>query len=191
MSALIDTKNWGHPAMHVPPEIEGLRQFLVWRLESREGKPTKVPYSPHGGMGSSTDPSTWGTLEKAQKAAERGDYSGIGFVISPPFVGIDFDYCINEEGQIDPSIKEVIDWFDSYTEISPSGRGIHILIKGSFDGPGFNRHVEGRKIEVYQKARYFTFTGNPYGEIKPIEERIDQVRWFYASLKQRTEKEEK
>lgn len=178
--------------MYIPSEIAPLRQFVVWKYETRPGedKPTKVPYNPHSGRGaSSTDPSTWGTLDEAQNAFAAGGYSGIGFVIAPPFVGIDFDYCINEQGDIDPPIKEAIDWFDSYTEISPSGKGVHILIKGNFDGKGFNRTVDGRKVEVYQSARYFTLTGVSLNEApKPIEERFDHIKLFYDHLKQKTEK---
>jgi putative DNA primase/helicase len=169
-----------------------LKQFVVWRYETRPGedKPTKVPYNPHtGNRASSTNPATWGHLQDASKAVEKGFYSGIGLIITKPFVGIDFDYCIDESGNIDPAIKEAIDWFGSYTEISPSGKGLHVLVKGSFQGPGFNRTVDGRKIELYQEGRYFTLTGNQLsGAPSVIEDRTDFVRKFYAHLKERTEK---
>lgn len=183
---------WESNAMPIPQELLGLKQFVNWRMETRGGedKPTKIPYNPLTGKpASSTNPETWVTFNEAQQACKNGQYSGIGFMFSFPYVGIDFDYCIDEQGNIDPPIKEVIDWMDSYTEVSPSGKGIHLIVKGKIDGKGFNRHVDGRKIEIYQEGRYFTLTGNCLNNIyKPIEDRTDHVKWFYNSLLERTAK---
>lgn len=65
--------------IEVPPELRERRQWLVWRLETRDGKPTKVPYSATGAAGSTTDPATWSSFEQA--AAAEG-FSGIGYVFS-------------------------------------------------------------------------------------------------------------
>ena len=76
----------------LPEEMRQRRQWVVWKLEERDGKPTKVPYIAGGsGKASSTDSLTWRSFEEAVQALETGRYNGIGFVFSSgePFAGID------------------------------------------------------------------------------------------------------
>jgi primase-polymerase (primpol)-like protein len=67
-----------------------LPQWVCWRAELREGKATKVPYSPESGSRArSDDPATWGTLPEAKRAARDGDLDGVGFVFTesdPPSI---------------------------------------------------------------------------------------------------------
>jgi Protein of unknown function (DUF3987) len=140
-------------------KIRDLRQWLCWRIEGRDGKPTKVPYSPlTGEKASSTDPQTWASYSEAVEAYREHGYAGIGLVFSEddPFCGVDLDGCLNpEKGEIEGWAQEIIEELDSYTEVSPSGSGIHVLVKGELP-PGRNR--KGR-IEMYDRGRYFTVTG--------------------------------
>jgi hypothetical protein len=91
-------------------------------------------------------------------AWKSGHYSGIGFVFSAEddIVGIDLDKCRNPQtGQVEPWAQAVIDKFATYSEVSPSGRGIHLYLRGKLPaGPRKKGH-----IEVYESARYFTVTG--------------------------------
>ncbi len=49
--------------------IRDLRQWVCWRSEEREGKLTKIPYSPlTGGRASSTDSNTWAGYSEAVAA---------------------------------------------------------------------------------------------------------------------------
>jgi len=82
---------------------------------------------------------------------------GVGYVFLPENgkTGIDLDHCI-EQGQIHTRAQEIIQELDSYSEISPSGTGVHILARGSLPGP--LRKKDG--IEMYDKGRYFAVTGN-------------------------------
>ena len=79
---------------------------------------------------------------------------GIGLQLGPPCVGIDLDKCRNaESGVIELWAKEIIEKLNSYTEISPSGTGIHIWVKGAIPKTGRRK---GR-IEIYDSGRdYFT-----------------------------------
>jgi primase-polymerase (primpol)-like protein len=64
--------------------------------------------------------------------ASRG-YCGVGFVFSSddPYVGIDLDGCRNPQtGYIEPWALEIVRRLNSYTEISRSGTGLHIIAKG-------------------------------------------------------------
>src|SRR4051794_30983587 len=77
----------------IPDELRSLPQWVVWKLERRDGKSTKVPYQCDGRRASATDPETWTTFE--QVAPDATDVDGVGFVFAKgdPFVGIDLDDC--------------------------------------------------------------------------------------------------
>jgi primase-polymerase (primpol)-like protein len=90
-------------------------------------------------------------------------WSGIGFVFSPiaPFFGIDLDQCLDAEGKLKPWAQPIMARFsDSYAEISPSGLGIKIWAKGRLPGGGTAFRMGDGRVEIYDRARYFTVTGN-------------------------------
>src|SRR5215212_11819674 len=139
--------------------IRDLRQWLCWRTEERDGKPTKVPYDPSTGeKAGSTNPKTWTSYEKALSVCKDHGYEGIGFVFTPKddLCGVDLDKCLDPEtGEIEGWAREVIEELDSFTEISPSGKGVHVLVRATLP-EGRNRR--GR-FEAYDRGRYFTVTG--------------------------------
>jgi NrS-1 polymerase HBD domain len=157
--------------------IRDLRQWLCWRIEEREGKPTKVPYSPlTGEKASTTNPQTWAGYSEAVEAYREHGYGGIGVVFSEddPFCGVDLDGCLNPEaGEIEGWAREIIEELDSYTEISPSGKGVHVLVRATLP-EGRNR--KGR-FEAYDRGRYFTVTGK-HLPVSPqtIESRQEELR---------------
>jgi putative DNA primase/helicase len=150
----------------VPESLRQRAQWVVWRYETRGGKATKVPVDPRTGKrASSTNASTWATFDEAVAAWRSIDYyAGIGYVfaVDDPFTGVDLDSCINESGDIVASAQEIIDALDSYTEVSPSGRGVKVFIVGRKpDGVGCkSKAVAGfKETEVYSDKRFFTLTG--------------------------------
>ncbi len=154
--------------------IRDLKQWLCWRWDERDGKPTKVPYSPLSGEKARTnDPDTWASFREA--AHRRGNYDGIGFVFTEEddFVGVDLDGCRDREsGAVERWALEIVDELDSYTEISPSGTGLHILLMGNWP-EGRNRKGQ---IEVYDRGRFFTMTGRHLeGTPRTIESRQEQL----------------
>jgi hypothetical protein len=157
--------------------IRDLRQWLCWRIEERDGKPTKIPYSPLTGQrASSTTPETWAGYEEAVSAAREHGYGGIGFVFTPEddLCGVDLDGCLNPEtGEIESWAQKVIKELDSYTEISPSGIGVHILVRGELP-EGRNR--KGR-FEAYDWGRYFTVTNKHLsGTPRTIQSRQEELQ---------------
>jgi putative DNA primase/helicase len=143
----------------IPQELKMRPQWVVWGLEERDDKPTKVPYGPISfERASTTDMMTWGTFEDALAASKMGNFDGIGFVFcsADPFVGIDIDDCRDPEtGEIEEWARGVIERFpDAYVEASPSGTGVHIIVRG--------RRREGKRkgrVEMYGQERFFTVTG--------------------------------
>lgn len=149
-----------------PAELKGLPQWVVWRMETREGKDTKVPYTITDRRASTTEPRDWTTFENAKKCNDDSfDYSGIGFCFAPPIVGIDLDKCRDAStGKVEPWASKAIKMLDSYTEISQSGKGFHIIVRGKMPEGG-NRKGP---VEMYTRGRYFVATGN-HVEGTPLE----------------------
>lgn len=164
-------------ASAIPEELRALPQWVCWRIEQRSGKPTKVPKNPHTGRNAdSTDASTWSDYEAALASMAHYHFTGIGFVFSKgdPYTGIDLDHCVNlATGEITPWAQSLIDRFDTYTELSQSHTGAHMICKGQLPGQGRNkRYTDGSGIEMYSLARFFTVTGEPFpGAPLTIEER--------------------
>jgi len=175
------------PTIRVPDSLVELDQWVVWSYEERDGgKRTKVPFRINGSKASSTDSKTWCPWDKALQAwhehPER--WSGTGFVFSTgdPFFGIDLDQCLDASGQLKPWAQPIIERFaDSYAEISPSGRGIKIWARGRLPGSGVAFPRGDGRVEIYDRARYFTVTGRHWaGEMLGVEEHQAALDWLLA-----------
>ncbi|PEQ00044.1 phage/plasmid primase, P4 family [Bacillus toyonensis] len=147
----------------IPTELKNLPQWVLWRKEERNGKTTKIPYQANGEMAQANNRRTWSTFATAVKFYLEGDYDGIGFVFSRQdnYAGVDLDKCVTD-GKTNDFATEIIDTLDSYTEFSPSEKGIHIIIKGSLPQSvlGTGRKNTKHGLEIYSHGRFFTFTGN-------------------------------
>jgi putative DNA primase/helicase len=167
------------PFPDIPRELKELVQWVAWRLEPHPKDPnklTKIPYSPKGFKASTTSPTSWGTYKEAifSYLDPINNYSGIGFIftVKDDYIGIDYDGVI-ENGELRKDILEEVRFIDSYTEISQSGKGLHIIGRGKKPG----RFGELR--EVYDKGRYFAITGKVLDgyqkEIKDVQGKIDKI----------------
>ena len=145
----------------IPETMQRLRRWLVWRHEERNGRKTKVPYQAtlRGRRpASSTDERTWSSYVHARYVQEKRGFDGVGFVFAPQddIVGVDLDGVRDPKtGVLEPWAEEIVRLLDSFTEISPSGKGLHIYVRGTIPGP---RRRKG-KVEVYDQGRFFTVTG--------------------------------
>ncbi len=165
-----------------PGELRTVDQFVCWREEDRDGDVTKVPYSIYGGRASSTNPKTWAPFEAAVAHAEEHSMSGVGFVFTEddPYAGIDLDHCRSPEtGVVEPWARKIVDALDSYTEVSPSGTGLHIFVKAALPG----RNNRKGPVEMYESGRYFTLTGKHLdGTPTEIHERRDVLERLYRHV---------
>lgn len=142
---------------NIPLELRSLKQWVLWKYEDvGAAKPTKVPYSVSGAKANINEPSTWAEFDNCVKLA--GNYSGIGFVFSnsDQYSFIDLDDAEGNDATLQRHLK-VYHEFDSYSEVSPSGKGLHIIVKGIV--PAGRRRSN---IEIYSSQRYATMTGNVY-----------------------------
>ncbi len=145
----------------IPSDLKTYDQWVVWKSEIRDGKPTKVPFDANTrGYASTNNPKTWATYDQAVRVYTRcKGYNGIGFVFSTddPFMGLDWDDVRDPSTGISDStiLSEEILPLGSYAEISPSGTGVHVIAIGSVP---WDCNKSGNR-EMYDSGRYFTMTG--------------------------------
>lgn len=152
---------------------EELRALDRWVCANRDSKRPMRCFD--GGAASVSKPDTWGSFDEACECIARGIYAYAGFVFADDgLVGIDIDHAFGEDGMLSEEASEAIAACASYTEVSKSGGGIHIICRGSIPFRGRNNR-EG--WEIYRDARYFVLTGRTviYGEVADAQEGIDAV----------------
>ena len=161
----------------IPDELRVREQWVCWRTEVRDGKDTKVPLKPSGdGYADVTESSTWTGYDSAL-AQYRGSAAvdGIGFVFSAddPYVGVDLDDCRDPRtGAVPDLATEIIAKLDSYTEVSPSGTGVHVILKDAVPDGGNRRG----SVEIYEQDRFFTMTGEHVeGTPEAVEDRAEAL----------------
>lgn len=168
---------------NIPEEITSLPQWVCTRGDS------KVPMKAfENEAASSTNPQTWATFDTAEEAVSRGFYDYCGFVFADNgYVGIDIDIGYDQDGFISPLAATIIGKCESYTEKSKSGRGFHILLRGTLPFKGKN-NLAG--VEIYKSARYFIMTGDTflYRSIEENQEAIDfVVETYFPETRQEKE----
>jgi putative DNA primase/helicase len=167
---------------NIPDDLKMLNQWVVYKLVPNPDpskKDIKCPLSISTGYGASTsDPDTWSSYSDAltwysewgghphshidaRQGEMTGIVTGLGYVFSPddPYCGIDLDHCIDEQGKLKQWAQDIVDMLESYTEISVSGTGLHVIIAGQKPDNARCRHGN---IECYDQGRYFCLTGNLY-----------------------------
>jgi len=166
----------------VPSELRQRDQWVLWRIEERDGRQTKIPYQPNGDKADNTAPATWGGFETIAQAYERGGFDFVGFVFSPvdPYCGVDLDHCIVDD-VVEPRRAAWVEMLDSYSEFSQSGTGIHIITRAPH--PGKRKKDGALGVEIYDRARGFVFTGDHVpGTPRTINERQTEVAALYVEV---------
>ena len=171
---------------NTPKEMVIKPQWLLWKeVKKEDDKPTKVPLAPwkshnYGAM-DATNPDNWTDYQTALDyfKKSKGKASGLGFVLGNGIVGIDLDHCINEKEELSDFALKTINSTETYIEVSPSGRGLHII------GFGEIPHALALKkgdtgLEIYGEKRYFTFTGNALKGRKELIQIQDLLEELYS-----------
>lgn len=157
--------------------------------KSGQDKPSKMPYYLNGNLrgwpngmpphqkgvkavgtqaqpqvdqGHDLDRQALGTMQQAVGALNSGRWDGVGFAFLPGdgLIGIDVDGAIDPiDGDMADHCQEIIDRCQSYTELSPSGKGIHVIVRGETET--FKCNKVG--VEVFCGRQFFTVTGREFG----------------------------
>lgn len=164
----------GRPRPHVSCNVDGIpldlketSRWVGWEYQNRGGKMAKIPIAAQTGTSaSSTDPAGWSDFDSVVEALRRNpQWAGIGVVLddSDDILGIDLDGCIDENGVLSKEAADLVRLFGSYAEVSPSGKGVKIFVRGKKPPNAACRTsvMPGLKqIEIYERGRYFTVTGH-------------------------------
>lgn len=121
----------------------------------------KVPLTVTGRAASSTDAATWSSYREAF-ASNAG--AGLGFVLNGDgIVCVDLDGCLTAGGELTATAQRVLRLAgETYVEVSPSGRGLHVWGRAEVDR-GRKLTVDGGPVELYPHGRYITVTGRAFG----------------------------
>jgi primase-polymerase (primpol)-like protein len=174
---------------NIPIALCQRQQFGVWQFEEFADEETgevwwdKIPINARTGWrASSTNPQTWSAFDVAARAYERGGYDGLAYFLhrDAGIVGIDLDKCrAVASGAIERWARHIVDKLHTYTELSPSARGLRSFVFGKL--PPRDRR-EGR-FECYESARFLTLTGHRLGRTPPtIEHRQAELIEIHTEI---------
>jgi len=160
---------------NLPQELKDLNNWVFTKksfnpVDTERNNEEKIPYNSNneGYMAKSNNTSTWSSINKSiQSASSYDGYIGFQFGLNnnkSGYLGIDIDKCVDKNGNVSDYAIEIIELFDSYTEFSKSGTGIHIIIKAEKK----ENSCELNGIEMYDFGRQFVLTGNVYEEYDKI-----------------------
>jgi len=191
-------------------DLADAKRWVAWREEERNRKDgsterTKPPYDPHTGKRAASDnPATWGTRDEAERhwkrmrsSAQRG--GGVGIMLGElddgtHLLGIDLDRClIAKKGEPTDWAKEVVERFNSYTEVSPSGEGLKIFflvddadidaVEELMDSKMRRVFSAGKHREIaLDRGRYYTVTGQRFDDASLRMVDVSDVRWLLEEV---------
>ena len=164
----------------IPQALRTKARWILWRLEEVDGKLTKVPYIVHptnANKANVTDGVNWSSFDRALECLGSNPHNmtGIGYCLADDDnkVFFDFDHCISDDGVIDEQVDTLVKELNSYTEVSQSGRGLHVIVGSS--APTFDvrnkvkNHHSNIDYETYYDGRYIAITGSTIPEMYSTE----------------------
>ncbi|WEL24755.1 phage NrS-1 polymerase family protein [Haloferax volcanii] len=166
----------------LPDDLLERANWVGWRTQLCDGEETVVPRSAtDGGPASATDDSTWATFDEALACAREGRVDGVGFAFTDddPFVGIELENCRDvETGATDEWARALVDRLDSYTEVTPSGTGFRVIVRGTL--PSGSARAGG--LELSDATRFRPVTGDcADGAPAAVAERSDALATVHGA----------
>ena len=175
----------------IPEALKNIDRWMGTRFERRkDGRVDKPPHRVRAGQrvikADKTDPENWATYAEALAAYERSDVDAIGFV----FAEDDAFFVVDLDGVIDPETREIreaaaeiIHAMGSYTELSCSGTGAHIIGEGQKpEWAGCKSRKMGPTVEVYDSKRFVVMTGDRISEHREPLKRQEKLEWLCQRL---------
>ncbi|MBU3219968.1 hypothetical protein [Clostridium algidicarnis] len=169
---------------YIPEEMKKLKRFVGWRKEKLNDKVAKLPFSLIDEKANGWNiPERWVNFNDA-KIKNRP----LGFVLleEDKIICIDLDHAI-QYGKLSSMAKEIIEKFTgTYMELSQSGKGIHIFVKGAIPK---NLNLSSQGIELYKNNRYIALTGdigdgNFFPRSNELLEKEDELKKLYRKWAQ-------
>jgi len=170
---------------NIPALLKQKPNWVVWGIRDA---PQKAPFNPASLLSGRPQPAkagiceTWSSYQTATECVRSGLAQGIGYEFNGDDVyGIDLDHVLNDAGMLPQQANEIVGKLVSYTEVSPSGTGLHIYVLA----PGVSIRHHRKKdcfLEIYNEGRYFTVTGNIYGSEKDIKTCTSELQAIHDKL---------
>ena len=186
-----------HPPEHnfdvegISPDLIAIPRWICWRwVKSKKSKWMKVPCDARGYAMDSQDPENWQDFATVVQVANNRGY-GLGFVFNGDGLnGFDFDDCRDlDTGYIEGWAQDFVKVLASYSEVSPSGTGLKVFVRGEMPVQFDKQYTrpEGGETEVYATGRFFTVTGqrveNTPFEVRDRGSKIAMVLKVFESWK--------
>jgi hypothetical protein len=166
-----NAQEWANEFISAIDELRARHQWVAWKYVMRAGaaKPDKLPVNPMtGSLASHSTPATWGSYLMARERQRKDNLAGVGFCLAwdDDLTGIDIDSCRDPDtGEFEPWIQEIVNLAETYTEVSPSGKGIRLFARIKL--PKSIKSDKAR-VEIYTVDRYLTIT-NQHVEGTPLD----------------------
>jgi hypothetical protein len=157
---------------NIPEELRERPQWVV-------AYKNKEPINPRTGRSASpTDSTTWATFEEAVQVGAMH----VGFVLTDedPYSIIDLDAPFTDEQKA--RHQRILSVFPSYTEVSQSGQGLHIVVRGSI--PHGTRRD---RVELYSSQRYMIFTGRVLKNL-PVTDQQETLTMLFEEMQSTAER---
>lgn len=155
-STLVKVKRYEN---NIPQEMKKQSNWCLWKLEDRDGRTTKVPYTINGRGAKSNDSNTWASFHDALHAftnsPDDDKYNGLGFFLDKPFIGLDIDHASKQDQDKINKILNIVK--GTYVEVSQSGNGYHAIFRG-FKPKNTPNKKNG--CEMYDHGRFFALTAD-------------------------------
>jgi len=202
-------ENWEN----IPKELASLKRWIIWKYVDKKYfdgvyRTTKVPVSAvtHSNFSRTEDECLdLENIKKVYRAYKHDDiWAGIGFSShgNENIVVLDFDDCLEDSKIKSKFLKDFIYNLNSYTEISPSGKGVRIFVNYNTEEKIFysfqvisNRGVDlcnnfnSKGIEIWNKNKFATVTGNLFDKnLNKINSNNVILEDFLLNAKQTLEK---
>ncbi len=171
---------------NIPVELKSKNRWILYKLvwDEKRSKYNKVPYQTNGYKADPTNKKHHTTFAEVVQTIQHGGFDGIGFsfVEGEGITGIDLDNVI-VNGEIIPEAQKILDKFKgAYIEKSISGNGLHIICIGKKPGAKCKKSFDGWEIEIYDKQRYFTMSGDVLGDNNRFINYQAQIHELYNTI---------
>ncbi|CQR51071.1 phage NrS-1 polymerase family protein [Haloferax massiliensis] len=165
----------------LPDDLLERANWVGWRTETCDGAETAILQDATGGPASVTDASTWATFDEALAFVRDGRADGVGYVFTDddPFVSIELDNCRDTDtGATAAWARTLVDRLDSYTEVSPSGTGLQVIVRGTLP----LGRTRADALELSAGARFCPVTGDRVDGAPPaVAERSDALAAIHGA----------
>jgi len=173
---------------NIPSELRAPPRWLQYYSKTDakhpEKKPGKCPCVKYG-----TPEDRTANLRSLDHLMERPKQAGFQRWVSKDegLVFVDLDHVRKTDtGEVEPWADQLIEQLDSYTEISASGTGFHIVCKGALPE---DFHVDPNPVEIYSgniPNKLIAMTGDIHELKMTVEDRQEKLEQLLKSVKSKS-----